>query len=142
MNRFFYLLKEYTRKGYKKEFIIWLVSLVIFIISIFSLITEAKRYLALSESKKKIEESLYRLQPEISTLRKNFEQINWQRDYQKFSFYIDTSFNLTHLPTTLTELSKLTSYKDTYFIIYEMSYQRGNSTKPILILKGELITFK
>lgn len=64
------LFFSYIKEGYKKEFLIWLLSIIILILSLFILIKELKKFMVLNKSKEEVERSYISLQPQIVQIKK------------------------------------------------------------------------
>ncbi|MEZ0344224.1 MAG: hypothetical protein ABWJ99_05430 [Caldimicrobium sp.] len=139
----FRFLREEIVTYYKKEFYFWVFSVFFLGISVFFFIREFKMFLTLNESHKKIEESYYRIQPEIVRLKEALSKVNWQREFQKKELEVSLEVDLTNLKKTFTTLRTLTnSQEDTFFHLIEMTFEKRENTKPLLKIKGTKIIYK
>ncbi len=141
MKIFFQNLKEVLRSGYKFYFYFWIGSIILFSLTLFFLLKEIKYFLALQESKKKIEESFQRIQPQVISIKETLKAVDWQRSFIKETLSLSIVFDLTDLKKTLHNMKKLSQNGDTFFVLQEMTLKREEDNPPTLLLKGEKIKF-
>ncbi len=139
----FKFLKEEVGAYYKKEFYFWIFGVLFFGISLFFLVKELKTFIALKESYSKIEESYYRIQPEIVRLKEALSKVDWQREFKKRELEVSLEVDLRNHQQAFTTLEALTnSQLDTFFSLREMKFERQEGKNPILNVKGTKIIYQ
>jgi len=143
MSRLLSVIGKGITTEYKKEFYLWLISLFLFVLALFLFFKELKAYFALSYSKKNIERSYFKNQPQIVKLKRVLCKINWKREFKKETFEIKTTIDLRNLRKAYDSLEKLTPLKeDTFFVLKKMEYNLSKDKPPLLQVYGEVITFR
>lgn len=141
----FSLVREIIKREYKKEFILWALSIFIFSLSLLFLVRELQKFSILSESKKNIEDSYFRLQPQIVKIKEKLGLINWHREFKKDRSDITLMLDMRDIKGALKELRALSKGDmDTYLIIKEMSYkwEKDKPEESYLKIVGELWTYR
>jgi len=138
----FRFLKEEIGNYYRKEFFFLVLGLFLLGGSLFIFIKEFKKFSALQESLSKIEQSYFRIQPEIVRLKEALSKVNWQREFRKETLEITAQIDLRNLKSAYQTLKSLSNtYEDTYFLLKEMTYKEEKE-RPVLILKGEKVIYR
>lgn len=141
----FSLVKEIIKREYKREFILWALSIFIFSLSLLFLVRELQKFSILNENKKNIEDSYFRLQPQIVKIKENLGLINWHREFKKDRSDITLMLDMRDIKGALKELRALSKGDmDTYLIIKEMSYkwEKDKPEESYLKIVGELWTYR
>lgn len=141
----FSLVKDIIKREYKREFMLWLFSLLIFLFSLIFFVREVQKFSLLSESKKNIDESYYRLQPQIVSIKEKLGLINWNREFKKESSAITLLLDIKDLKRALKEIRAVSrGERDTYFILKEMTFkwEKDKAEEPYLRIVGEIWIYR
>ncbi|MDW8095051.1 MAG: hypothetical protein RMI63_08555 [Caldimicrobium sp.] len=127
----------------KREFYVWLISVLIFTLSLWFSLRELKLYLGLIKSKHAVEESYYRVQPEVVRLRESLKKIDWQRSFSKEIIAVKAVVDLTNLNKAIRELQTITNPReDVFFVLKEMTIKVEKDKRPILHITGDKIFYR
>jgi hypothetical protein len=136
-------LVEKIKGEYKREFLFWAFSVILSLFMLFFFLVEIKTYFALKMSKERIEEAYVRIQPQIVRIKEVLAKIDWQRNFKKESFVIDTSIDLRNLQGAYKTLKEFSSpQRDIYLLFKEMKYDEKSGSYPVLQINGEVIIFR
>jgi len=130
--------KEEIKNHYRKEFFVWILSVLVLGSSLFVFVKELKYFFTLRKSLDQIEQSYVRIQPEIARLKRLLNTIDWNREYRKESFNITMKVRIRDLRNSYRVLKSLAGNNDDiFFLLQEMSYIQEKNNKSGTAKNGE-----
>jgi len=135
------IIKEEILKHYKKEFYMWLISVLVLGLSALLFIKEVKTLQINLNNKRNINEKYFKLSKEINQLKERIKMVDIEKTYMETKIPVSATYSLRNLNQAIVEMQSLSKEMNGYLLIHEMSLKL-EGIEPYLTINGDLIVFQ